>query len=101
MSTFYSKHLPPSTTPVKSSSGYNKLGEKNSTIALIAGNAELCCFSENRDTPPKKTFFFYCSLTIYIETYYVGNTFFKGEFKYILGIELCPTNHVGHSTVTY
>ena len=43
MSTFYSKHLPPSTTPVQSSSGYNKLGEENSTIALIAGNAELCC----------------------------------------------------------
>ena len=59
MSTFYSKHLPPSTTPVQSSSGYNKLGEENSTIALIAGNAELCCFSENRDTPPKKTFFFF------------------------------------------
>lgn len=55
------------------------------------------------ETPLQKKpfFFFYCSLTICIETYYVGNTFFKGEFKYILRIELCPTNHVGHSTVIY
>lgn len=57
---------------------------------------------QRTETPlQKKLFFFYCSLTIYIETYYVENTFFKGEFKYILGIELCPTNHVGHSTVIY
>lgn len=57
---------------------------------------------QRTETPlQKRLSFFHCSLTICVETYYVGNTFFKGEFKYILGIELCPTNHVGHSTVIY